>query len=56
MIPMNLRRLFQTHIDATLQNFQPGLNTLAWNSMNIGASFVLDRFVARVRDEHANCA
>lgn len=35
-IPEALLILFKPHIDACLQNFQPGLSTLAWNSMNIG--------------------
>ncbi len=35
-IPEALKALFQGHVDRALQNFQPGLCTLAWNSMNIG--------------------
>ena len=35
-IPPALKDLFQGHVDRALQNFQPGLTTLAWNSMNIG--------------------
>ena len=35
-IPEALKGLFQGHVDKALQNFQPGLSTLAWNSMNIG--------------------
>jgi len=35
-IPPALIDLFQNHIEQALQNFQPGLSTLSWNSMNIG--------------------
>ena len=35
-IPVALEELFQVHVDKAAINFQPGLNTLAWNSMNIG--------------------
>ena len=35
-IPPALRELFQNHIDKASLNFQAGLTTLAWNSMNIG--------------------
>lgn len=35
-IPLTVRALFQTHIDQALVSFQPGVSTLAWNSMNIG--------------------
>ena len=35
-IPMNLRELFESHIERATQNFHPGLTTLSWNSMNIG--------------------
>ncbi len=37
-IPPALRELFQNHIDKASLNFQAGLTTLAWNSMNIGQS------------------
>ncbi|XP_070568705.1 dynein axonemal heavy chain 5-like isoform X4 [Ptychodera flava] len=32
-----LRELFQPHVDGVIQSLQPGLTTLAWNSMNIDA-------------------
>ncbi len=35
-IPLALGQLFEQHVQATLAIFQPGLSTLAWNSMNIG--------------------
>lgn len=35
-IPDPLRNLFTPHIEHVLQQLQPGLTTLAWNSMNIG--------------------
>jgi dynein heavy chain len=38
-IPKALQAMFQPHVDAAVQNFQPGLQTLAWNSMNIGMWF-----------------
>ncbi|ESO89151.1 hypothetical protein LOTGIDRAFT_229063 [Lottia gigantea] len=36
-IPESLRDLFTPHIENVQQQLQPGLNTLAWNSMNIDA-------------------
>ncbi|CAH1799095.1 unnamed protein product [Owenia fusiformis] len=36
-VPESLKALFKPHADAVLQHFQPGLSTLAWNSMNIDA-------------------
>ncbi|KAK6187606.1 hypothetical protein SNE40_005595 [Patella caerulea] len=36
-IPESLRDLFTPHIDNVQQQLQPGLSTLAWNSMNIDA-------------------
>lgn len=35
-IPEPLKNLFAPHIEFVEQQLQPGLNTLAWNSMNIG--------------------
>lgn len=35
-IPECFVELFTNHIDAVKMNLQPGLSTLAWNSMNIG--------------------
>ena len=35
-IPVTMRIMFEQHVAKTVQNFHPGLNTLAWNSMNIG--------------------
>lgn len=35
-IPDAVRGLFQSHVDQALISFQPGVSTLAWNSMNIG--------------------
>ena len=35
-IPVTMRVMFEQHVSKTAQNFQPGLTTLAWNSMNIG--------------------
>ena len=35
-IPDALRSLFTPHTEFVNQQLQPGLNTLAWNSMNIG--------------------
>lgn len=35
-VPPALQQLFQPHIDHVQQQLQPGLSTLAWNSMNIG--------------------
>ena len=35
-IPQEMGSLFKMHVDRALQNFHPGLSTLAWNSMNIG--------------------
>ena len=35
-IPDPLRSLFTPHTENVNQQLQPGLNTLAWNSMNIG--------------------
>lgn len=35
-IPDSLRRLFVPHMEHVKQQLQPGLSTLAWNSMNIG--------------------
>ena len=32
-----VRPLFKTHINNVMQALQPGLTTLAWNSMNIDA-------------------
>jgi len=40
-IPDPLRHLFAPHIEHVLQQLQPGLTTLAWNSMNIGKLFCL---------------
>ncbi|XP_070190368.1 uncharacterized protein [Littorina saxatilis] len=36
-VPPALQQLFQPHIDHVQQQLQPGLSTLAWNSMNIDA-------------------
>ncbi|KAJ8314952.1 hypothetical protein KUTeg_007102 [Tegillarca granosa] len=36
-IPEPLKNLFAPHIEYVEQQLQPGLNTLAWNSMNIDA-------------------
>ncbi|XP_055954878.1 dynein axonemal heavy chain 8 [Patella vulgata] len=36
-IPESLRDLFTPHIENVQQQLQPGLSTLAWNSMNIDA-------------------
>ncbi|XP_013393403.1 dynein gamma chain, flagellar outer arm-like [Lingula anatina] len=36
-IPESLKLLFKSHIEQVQLNFQPGLSTLAWNSMNIDA-------------------
>ena len=35
-IPSSMQPMFKHHVAKTAQNFQPGLTTLAWNSMNIG--------------------
>ena len=35
-IPVAVKGLFQPHVDQALVSFQPGVSTLAWNSMNIG--------------------
>ena len=35
-IPEHVKGLFQPHVDQALVSFQPGVSTLAWNSMNIG--------------------
>lgn len=35
-VPHHLKSLFQPHINNVHQQLQPGLSTLAWNSMNIG--------------------
>lgn len=35
-IPEPLQKLFAAHKDHVEQQLQPGLSTLAWNSMNIG--------------------
>ena len=35
-IPVTMKVMFEQHVNKTAQNFQPGLTTLAWNSMNIG--------------------
>ncbi|XP_025098007.1 LOW QUALITY PROTEIN: dynein gamma chain, flagellar outer arm-like [Pomacea canaliculata] len=36
-VPHHLKPLFQPHINNVHQQLQPGLSTLAWNSMNIDA-------------------
>ena len=38
-IPEPLMELFEDHIEKARQNFQAGLSTLSWNSMNIGMLF-----------------
>ena len=38
-IPPCFRHMYTSHIDAVEQNLQPGLSTLAWNSMNIGTGW-----------------
>ena len=35
-IPAPVKTWFQPHVDVVVTSFQPGLNTLAWNCMNIG--------------------
>ena len=35
-IPEPVQALFQPHVEQALVSFQPGVSTLAWNSMNIG--------------------
>ena len=35
-VPESLQPLFEPHILHVQQQLQPGLSTLAWNSMNIG--------------------
>ena len=35
-IPAPLSKLFSPHVQHVQQQLQPGLSTLAWNSMNIG--------------------
>ena len=35
-IPEQLQKLFKPHREHVEQQLQPGLSTLAWNSMNIG--------------------
>ena len=42
-VPISLQSLFDPHVQAVAQNFQPGLTTLAWNSMNIGKCCVLSQ-------------
>ena len=39
-IPDPLKNLFTPHMEHVNQQLQPGLSTLAWNSMNIGTVFI----------------
>lgn len=48
-IPPILHDLFQAHVESTRQIFQPGLNTLSWDSMNIGKLLLSS-------DQHKNTA
>lgn len=40
-IPEPLQKLFTAHKDHVEQQLQPGLSTLAWNSMNIGIDLLI---------------
>lgn len=40
-IPEPLQKLFTAHKDHVEQQLQPGLSTLAWNSMNIGMDLLI---------------
>ena len=37
MVPEPLQKLLLPHMESVIQYLQPGLSTLAWNSMNIDA-------------------
>lgn len=41
-IPEPLQKLFTAHKDHVEQQLQPGLSTLAWNSMNIGMDLLIN--------------